>query len=1413
MNGGKDVKIGHDKRPVSVIPSDEQLLYNIANGEILTDEFGNPLITKVDQFFLADASKDRSTSIVFPEKPTNKYPINRVTQVGISTATYGVDLDVGVLINTSNKVTVLKRTGATVGVGSTIKQNIPDTVSLSAGGSGYGAASNVATTGGSGSNLTVDITVSGNAVNGVTINTAGFGYRVGDVVTITGGNNNATFTIASVVAIGITFTDLNQCEILTRDTDVGNEKNNLYFPESDLSYIENVGVGVSFKVSGFNIPAGSYVVEKDHTRIKISEPVTAGVTTDKVTFLHTDTVFYEADNVLKVAEEFNETSEVSTTLLGVNRAETQLSLFSNVSSYGLNNDEWESFSYNTGNSKGSWDRRANKIYGNRYLARIEEETQESAIKLSAFPPSHSYPFGPNYAKLGLYDATLFQQYKDFIRLGNLAFDLYSGNKTSTLSGYSASWTSKFLNPEDVTIDGNNDIFYAKLPDKEDDFGYAFQKIDEWTDTWRAIGEGKSLLDPVTGNFLTFGDLKILLAENAFTSIYDGSNTRPGYSTGHRRYSTIQSRRVFRYQPGRISGFTFGLRSSTEPVSGIALEWGIANKTDQYVFKIYAGQLSIVRRSTVPLSREVLVRNGLDPSEISSVQINGTTYNTVQPQIPSGDPFAVNDDGGPLGDESRALLFHTIEIPRDKFNGDPLNGNGPSGYTIRPEKVTMWKIEFGWYGAIGARFYAYIPSGAGEARWVAIHTLVIENSLEGPCLQDSYFRFKYSLDVFNTANLKTPQFLYKYGASYYIDGGDEGTSEIYSVSTGLNPKQISSASETSLFGIRPKDFITNSSGSSIANRKLIIPTKFNMTTNTLTEVKVKNCRACAGFGHVFTPGVKTTVSGRDMTIEFTGTNTITAVGVGASFTAADIGAKLIAPSVFGAYITEMDEGGTVIEYPNGFKTYESAKVYGWGPGLDGYPNYNKLGGTSGRPIGGTEVIDYGNSGITSTVPVGAGNTYPYPVRFSNYDVHFASDFPIYGSEIDIQFINPVNKDQSSSGGSATHFADFMIGVTDKKPSVNVGNPNLLDGWDSGVVPWIDYSNLDGTAQNGIGKTSILPENEILFGESTNSFVNMNEDGVETGESWSGGDFRIRMGQDVRIPTVSSTSGGNCSIIKINVNNPIDLATSVTQTYSNQTPAGISTTGTRYYLSVEGGFGGDVSDWLGGQVVFRNDDGSINKNSNAKFAENQPTTYTVSGVSYQYIEITDTVRASGFESGDTNLTIVGRPVQLKASRLGVSAKSKLFKYDVYPLYLVGKLMDRAQINNISIKEKTGTFQRTTAPVLSVTNGSNGAIDLANDGSSNNTFNDATPPTNFVSVDRLSSSTVDIQNEQIIRPSITKDIFYIGENETKEVDMTKVFGVDRNVITPDNNNIEAAFFTAKQLGTGSSKFVQGSLNYKEQ
>jgi hypothetical protein len=59
MAGGKDIKFGDDKRRVSIVPASEQNLYNISNGELLTDEFGNPLITEVDTFYTLDASKKR----------------------------------------------------------------------------------------------------------------------------------------------------------------------------------------------------------------------------------------------------------------------------------------------------------------------------------------------------------------------------------------------------------------------------------------------------------------------------------------------------------------------------------------------------------------------------------------------------------------------------------------------------------------------------------------------------------------------------------------------------------------------------------------------------------------------------------------------------------------------------------------------------------------------------------------------------------------------------------------------------------------------------------------------------------------------------------------------------------------------------------------------------------------------------------------------------------------------------------------------------------------------------------------------------------------------------------------------------------------------------------------------------------
>ncbi len=114
------------------------------------------------------------------------------------------------------------------------------------------------------------------------------------------------------------------------------------------------------------------------------------------------------------------------------------------------------------------------------------------------------------------------------------------------------------------------------------------------------------------------------------------------------------------------------------------------------------------------------------------------------------------------------------------------------------KVTMLKIEFSWYGAVGALFLAYVPVGNGEARWVRVHHLRASNQLKIASLGNATLPITYTTygggdsqslgDGEETANdgigydkgyTSSSHHIVKYGASYYIDGGDRGTVRLYS----------------------------------------------------------------------------------------------------------------------------------------------------------------------------------------------------------------------------------------------------------------------------------------------------------------------------------------------------------------------------------------------------------------------------------------------------------------------------------------------------------------------------------------------------------------------------------------------------------------------------------------------------------
>ena len=122
-------------------------------------------------------------------------------------------------------------------------------------------------------------------------------------------------------------------------------------------------------------------------------------------------------------------------------------------------------------------------------------------------------------------------------------------------------------------------------------------------------------------------------------------------------------------------------------------------------------------------------------------------------------------------------------------------NADSIYNFDFTKVTMLKIEFSWYGAVGALFLAYVPVGNGEARWVRVHHLRASNQLKIASLGNATLPITYNTygggdteSLGDGEEEVTPSGadygtkshnIVKYGASYYIDGGDRGTVRLYS----------------------------------------------------------------------------------------------------------------------------------------------------------------------------------------------------------------------------------------------------------------------------------------------------------------------------------------------------------------------------------------------------------------------------------------------------------------------------------------------------------------------------------------------------------------------------------------------------------------------------------------------------------
>lgn len=695
---------------------------------------------------------------------------------------------------------------------------------------------------------------------------------------------------------------------------------------------------------------------------------------------------------LGIVEQFSDQSEVSRSLLGIDRAETQQGLFGNVSSYGLDKKDWVTYSgYPDHHQGANWEFK-NSPSGRHNPTREYDYASGSAVVIDSYPVPFYNPGndptdralrgdfgGPAGVRWTKYLQGLVAMYiiehmvNNFTPAEKTKFQLeyIEGNYPKDDSGnfnrlyWDRIWSdidqsrvggegnipiipkgkfknfgnvnaanSVFTNLKDPVYEGgastlpaeevgNMDLYFGNFfwsstryewtePDKghyriKTNASYRTEIVDGeevkvrvWDEYW---GMDYDLLPQDLKDW----EFRVLESEpgpdspevkytlpyylitdkvNAPESLLFGESwpktfsdedipqipitdkLTEGNAIGFResRYAvqTLTSVRAFRYQPGRISGFTYGVRVSEEGAGpGTILEFGVENYSDGYFFRLKDGtDFSIVRRSTVPLGEtDLFTEAGYQEREVFVNRLTGVAkYKDTMSQT---ERDAATEDAR-LGNSY--LVFETA-IEQNQMNGDGLNNRGPSGYIYNPDTVTMYKIEFGWYGAIGARFYAYIPQDKGEARWVTLHTLVIENQIGEPCLEDPYFFFKYR--VFNGAPnaIRLPQFVEKYGASYYIDGGDEGTVQVGSGSATNRPILDAGLSDYSsstsfpvhkwstVLGIKPKKKIINSEGNEFFNKKEIYPSSISVFSNKNVELKFVNQFGCQEHAFTFQEGFR------------------------------------------------------------------------------------------------------------------------------------------------------------------------------------------------------------------------------------------------------------------------------------------------------------------------------------------------------------------------------------------------------------------------------------------------------------------------------------------------------------------------------------------------------------------------------
>ena len=314
----------------------------------------------------------------------------------------------------------------------------------------------------------------------------------------------------------------------------------------------------------------------------------------------------------------------------------------------------------------------------------------------------------------------------------------------------------------------------------------------------------------------------------------------GLISGKNKYTTVESTGMFPYQYTKADQTNEGYIKTDRPVGETATLKAEIQAVNDYYSKWVNQNVDIQYW-------------GVYEYRIPRTRFSGDRLDNTEKNLLFSDSVATNRPGDPVTDANTGEILTDVSI-----------------WDLDFDKVAMYKIEFSWYGAVGALFLAYVPVSNGEARWVRVHHLRASNQLKVSSLGNATLPITYMVYGggssaaarygYAPALRKDSAFGYgsasehivKYGASYYIDGGDRGTVKLFSHGT---------PQEEEVFGLKRK--FTVGTGS----------TQANVNNATVTLDPFIAAGATSGLSTAYYTGAKIITSDAlDQNIEVTYVNT-------------------------------------------------------------------------------------------------------------------------------------------------------------------------------------------------------------------------------------------------------------------------------------------------------------------------------------------------------------------------------------------------------------------------------------------------------------------------------------------------------------------------------------------------------------